>query len=29
MKASDGVPICLKSNIAFKMMDKDIVVPAN
>jgi hypothetical protein len=29
MKASNGVPMCLKSDTALKMIDRGIVVPAN
>ena len=29
MKASNGVPMCLKANTALKMIDRGIVVPAN
>jgi hypothetical protein len=29
MKASNGVPMCLKSDTALKMIDKGIAVPAN
>ncbi|AJW71690.1 hypothetical protein [Nitrosopumilus adriaticus] len=29
MKASNGVPMCLKANTALKMIDRGIVIPAN
>ena len=29
MKASNGVPMCLKANTALKMIDRGLVVPAN
>jgi len=29
MKASNGVPICLKADTALRMIDKGIAVPAN
>ena len=29
MKASNGVPMCLKANTALKMIERGIAVPAN
>jgi len=29
MKASNGMPMCLKSNTALKLIEKGIAVPAN